>query len=124
MITKSAVVAGEVDLGARLTEVVGAGGEISGPNAVEQRYAFRAATRRLAAVTARAEQLTDVSQERRLANAAGDQGDLFRAGGVGKAVAKRSPDFDAIAGPQMRHQARYLADYEVDDIDGIRLILR
>ena len=76
---------------------------------------------RPAAVAAAAEQVADVGQERRLADAAGDQADVFAPVQVREAVAQRPPHLHALAGRHVGQQPRHLADDEIDHVhaDGL-----
>ena len=90
---EAAVVGREMDRGAGVAKIVNAGGQVGGADAVVERDALDPAVSGFPAVAARTEELADVGQERRLADAAGDEADVVAAGWCGKAVAERAPDF-------------------------------
>src|SRR4051812_6577287 len=95
--TKRAVVGRQVHLGTGGAEVVGACGEGRGTYPVVQPYAADLSPGRMTGVTAGAEQVAHICQERRLADAAGDQRHVVQAGQVGEAVAEGPPDGEPVA---------------------------
>src|SRR5262249_52997195 len=84
-------VAREADFGTGGAEVVHAGREVRGADAVVKGNAPRRPPSQPAAVAALAEQLAHPGQEGRLTDAAGHQPDVFDAGEIGEAVAQRPP---------------------------------
>src|SRR5205814_2086900 len=83
-----AVVRREMHGRPRRTEIVDAGRQLRRPHAVVERDAPDAASRGLAGVTAFAEQFANVSEKRRLADAAGDEGGMLASQRFGEAVAQ------------------------------------
>ena len=92
-----AIVAGEADVEAGGAEVVDAGGERGGADAVAERDFLGGGERaRRIAVLAAAQILLAEREERRLADAAGDHDQVV--GRLGrKAVAERAPDVELVA---------------------------
>src|SRR5579875_686707 len=116
-----AIIGSEMDRGTGGAEILDASSKIGGADAIIERNTLSDTTRRPATIAARAQQITDVSEKRRLPDAAGDQGDMVEKVKIGEAVAKRSPYLHVVPGPQRRQQASQLADNEIHHVKGDRL---
>ncbi len=99
MMAEAAIVAGKVDGGACLTEVVNAGGQVGAADAIVKGDTLDTAARRLAVAT-RAEQFTDMREKGRLADAAGDEANVSGGRRFGKTIAQGAPDFERITNSQ------------------------
>src|SRR5579859_6813092 len=84
--TEATVVAGEMNVGAGGAEVVDASRQVGRADTVIERNLFRSLPRGAPAVAAGSQQLARIGQKRRLADAAGDQGDVFHRIQLRKAV--------------------------------------
>src|SRR5688572_19979554 len=90
------VVGRQLDVAAGGADILDPGGEGGRADSVVEGHSTRAAAWWAAAVPARAQQLAGVGEERRLPDAAGDEGDML-VRQVRKTVAEGAPDFNRIA---------------------------
>src|SRR5213078_1244325 len=94
---KAAVVAGQVDRGAGGAEILHSRRQVGRAHAVIERHALGGLPGQSGAVATAAEQLPDVRQEWRLADAARDEANMIEAIQLGEAVAQWPPHFDAVS---------------------------
>src|SRR6266545_899742 len=93
---ETAIVRRQMNLGPRCAEILDTGRQLRRTYPVVERHPPRRLPRRPATITATAQQLADVRQERRLPDPACRQSDMIEIVEVGKAIAERPPGIDLV----------------------------
>src|SRR5436190_21236709 len=103
-----------MDFGPGGAEVIHAGRERGRADAVVEAHTADLSPSRPPAIAASSEQVTDVGQKWRLADAAGDQGNVVAAVKFGEAVSQRPTYCQPVARPRFGEPPRHFADNETN----------